>query len=52
MLRLYLRQYDALEDAINEIDEQVDAAIAKMDAERSSAGTARRKRSAPWPLRW
>jgi transposase len=33
MLRLYLRQYDALEDAINEIDEQVDAAIAKMDAE-------------------
>jgi transposase len=33
MLRLYLRQYDALEDAIDEIDEQVDAAIAKMDAE-------------------
>jgi len=33
MLRLYLRHYDALEHAINEIDEQVDAAIAKMDAE-------------------
>jgi transposase len=33
MLRLHLRQYDALADAIAEIDQQVDAAIAKMDAE-------------------
>src|SRR5215475_12365921 len=33
MLRLHLRQYDALEDAIKEIDQQVDAAIARMDAE-------------------
>jgi transposase len=33
MLRLYLRQYDALAGAIAEIDQQVDAAIAKMDAE-------------------
>jgi transposase len=33
MLRLHLRQYDALADAIAEIDLQVDAAIAKMDAE-------------------
>jgi len=33
MLDLYLRQYDALADAIARIDEQVDAAIAKMDAE-------------------
>jgi transposase len=33
MLELHLRQYDALADAIARIDEQVDAAIAKMDAE-------------------
>jgi transposase len=33
MLRLHLRQYDALAEAIAEIDQQVDAAIAKMDAE-------------------
>jgi transposase len=33
MLDLYLRQYDALADAIARIDKQVDAAIAKMDAE-------------------
>ena len=33
MLRLHLRQYDALEDATKEIDQQVDAAIARMDAE-------------------
>src|SRR5215471_15377369 len=33
MLDLYLRQYDALADAIARIDEQVDAAIAKMDAD-------------------
>jgi transposase len=33
MLRLHLRQYDALADAIAEIDQQVDAAIAQMDAE-------------------
>jgi len=33
MLRLYLRQYDSLADAIAEIDQQVDAAIALMDAE-------------------
>jgi transposase len=33
MLRLHLRQYDALEDAIKEIDQQVDAAIVRMDAE-------------------
>jgi transposase len=33
MLRLYLRQYDSLADAIAEIDQQVDAAIAQMDAE-------------------
>jgi transposase len=33
MLRLHLRQYDALEDAIKEIDRQVDAAIVRMDAE-------------------
>jgi transposase len=33
MLDLYLRQYDALADAITRIDKQVDAAIAKMDAE-------------------
>jgi len=33
MLRLYLRQYDALAASIAEIDQQVDSAIAKMDAE-------------------
>jgi transposase len=33
MLDLYLRQYDALADAITRIDKQVDAAIAKMDAD-------------------
>jgi transposase len=33
MLALYLQQYDALADAIAKIDKQVDAAIAKMDAE-------------------
>jgi transposase len=33
MLRLHLRQYDALVEAIAEIDKVVDAAIAKMDAE-------------------
>jgi transposase len=33
MLELYLQQYDALADAIAKIDKQVDAAIAKMDAE-------------------
>jgi transposase len=33
MLRLHLRQYDALAEAIAEIDQQVDEAIAKMDAE-------------------
>jgi transposase len=33
MLRRHLRQYDALEDAIKEIDQQVDAAIARMDTE-------------------
>jgi transposase len=33
MLRLHLRQYDALEDAIKELDQQIDAAIARMDAE-------------------
>jgi transposase len=33
MLELHLRQYDALADAIVRIDEQVEAAIAKMDAE-------------------
>jgi transposase len=33
MLDLYLRQYDALADAIGKIDRQADAAIAKMDAE-------------------
>ena len=33
MLRLYLRQYDALADAIAEIDVQADVSIAKMDAE-------------------
>jgi transposase len=33
MLRLYLQQYDAAASAIVEIDTQVDAAIAKMDAE-------------------
>jgi transposase len=32
-LRLHLRQYDTLEEAIAEIDKQVDAAIAQMDAE-------------------
>src|SRR5271155_5265906 len=33
MLRLYLGQYDALAAAIVEIDSQVDASIARMDAE-------------------
>jgi transposase len=33
MLRLHLRQYDTLEEAIAEIDKQVDAAIAQMDEE-------------------
>ena len=33
MLKLYLSQYDALNNAIKEIDQQVDAAIAHMDAE-------------------
>jgi transposase len=33
MLRLHLGQYDALANAIKEIDQQVDAAIARMDAE-------------------
>jgi hypothetical protein len=33
MLELYSQQYDALADAIAKIDKQVDAAIAKMDAE-------------------
>jgi transposase len=33
MLELHLRQYDALADAIVRIDEQVEAAIANMDAE-------------------
>ena len=33
MLRLYLRQYDALAEAIAEIDREVDAAIKRMDAE-------------------
>jgi transposase len=33
MLRLHLQQYDALVEAIAEIDKVVDAAIAKMDAE-------------------
>jgi transposase len=33
MLRLHLRQYDALVEAIAEIDKVVDAAIANMDAE-------------------
>jgi transposase len=37
MLRLYLRQYDALAAAIAEIDQQVDSAIAKMDAEVAAA---------------
>jgi transposase len=37
MLRLHLRQYDALAEAIAEIDQQVDAAIAKMDAEVAAA---------------
>jgi len=32
MLRLYLRQYDALAGAIAEIDQEIDAAIARMDA--------------------
>jgi transposase len=31
ILRLHSRQYDALAEAIAEIDQQVDAAIAKMD---------------------
>jgi transposase len=33
MLKLYLSQYDALDKAIIEIDQQVDAAVAKMDTE-------------------
>jgi transposase len=33
MLRLHLRQYDALAGAIDEIDQEIDAAIARMDAE-------------------
>jgi transposase len=33
VLKLYLSQYDALDKAIIEIDQQVDAAIAHMDAE-------------------
>jgi transposase len=33
MLRLYLSQYDALDKAIIEIDQEVDAAIQRMDAE-------------------
>src|ERR1700747_1375899 len=39
MLELYLQQYDALADAIAKIDNQVDAAIAKMDA-KVAAGQA------------
>jgi transposase len=33
MLKIYLSQYDALDNAIKEIDQQVNAAIAHMDAE-------------------
>jgi transposase len=33
MLRLHLRQYDALAGAIAEIDQEIDAAIERMDAE-------------------
>ena len=33
MLRLYLRQYDALAGAIAEIDQEIDAAMERMDAE-------------------
>ena len=33
MLKIYLSQYDALDNAIKEIDQQVHAAIAHMDAE-------------------
>ena len=33
LLRLYLKQYDALQAAIAEIDQQVDAAITRMDEE-------------------
>jgi transposase len=33
MLRLYLRQYDALAGTIDEIDQEIDAAIERMDAE-------------------
>jgi len=37
MLDLYLQQYDALARAIERIDQEVDAAIAKMDAEVAAA---------------
>lgn len=33
MVRLYLRQYDALAGAIDEIDKEIDTAIERMDAE-------------------
>lgn len=36
MLRLHLGQYDALASSIKEIDQEVDAAIARMDKEASS----------------
>jgi transposase len=42
LLRLYLGQYDALTAAITEVDQQVDAAIARMDDEvRSGQATFR-----------
>jgi transposase len=37
LLRLYLKQYDALDEAIVDINQQVDAAVARMD-ERAKAG--------------
>ena len=36
LLRLYLKQYDALDDAVAEIDRQVDASVTRMDEEAKS----------------
>ena len=36
LLRLYLKQYDSLDDAVAEIDRQVDASVTRMDEEAKS----------------
>jgi len=41
LLRLYLKQYDALDDAVAEIDRQVDASVTRMDEEAKLLAAAR-----------